>query len=520
MVRIVLPHLRAALAHLRPAASWASTRPTITRRAMSTGPPRHAFAGRVAPMSVNAPTSSTSARMRAAAFAWSRAAARRGLSTVAAPATASHGSSIGATTLVSHPIVGRWFLFSASLVFGIVVVGGITRLTESGLSITEWNVVRGMAWPSSQEAWEVEFSKYQESPEYKILNHSISLSEFKNIFYWEWLHRNLGRTIGAVFLLPTIYFTFTRPSASRIAKALAGSAANPAVAARWITPGMTKVAWTCCVFVGFQGALGWYMVKSGLENDILDHQHATPRVSQYRLAAHLGSAFVIYILSLWSGMEVLSQWRQAVVSGPSPYRQQLAALPASALKAARSFRGSVHGVAALVFLTALSGAFVAGLDAGLVYNTWPLMGGAWIPPTPELFRKISRTSINGNAEMQPVDPTERITLADLIKDGRWKNVFENPATVQFDHRMLAYTTLAGISAVFVKAHRLALPPPVRTAAAVLLGAGLGQATLGVLTLLYFVPLELAAAHQGGSLVVLSSALWLMQRMKQVMPLRK
>ncbi|KAI9189611.1 Cytochrome c oxidase assembly protein cox15 [Blastocladiella emersonii ATCC 22665] len=515
MLRFALPVGATGARCLRHAA--ATARPAI-KVALRSAPTTAAPATRMSTKATAAAASFSS--MRAGAASRMRQFAQRwGQRARFSSGTASTaGESAAAVEPLSHPIIGKWFLFSSSLVFTIVVVGGITRLTESGLSITEWNVVRGMAWPSSAEAWEVEFNKYKESPEYKLLNHSITLGEFKNIFYWEWLHRNLGRTIGMVFLVPALYFTFTRPSAARIAKALGTSTANPAVAARWMSPGVTKAAWTCCVLVGFQGALGWYMVKSGLENDILDHANATPRVSQYRLAAHLGSAFVIYVISLWNGLQVLGKWNTGITNnGVNAERAAVSQLAPEILAKCRKFARSVHGVAGLVFITALSGAFVAGLDAGLVYNTWPLVGDSFIPPSSELFRRIQKTSINGNATMAPVDPNETVTPLMLFQDQRWKNIFENPVTVQLDHRLLAYTTLASVSAMWVASRRLPLPKPVQLAAHGVMGFALAQATLGITTLLYFIPIELAAAHQGGSLALLSSAIWLMHKAKHAIP---
>ncbi|KAL7754051.1 Cytochrome c oxidase assembly protein cox15 [Sorochytrium milnesiophthora] len=424
---------------------------------------------------------------------------------------------------LSHPIVGKWMLFSSSLVFGIVVVGGITRLTESGLSITEWNLVRGMKWPSSQEEWDAEFNKYKQTPEYVLLNHSMSLKEFKSIFYWEWFHRNLGRTIGMVFLLPTIYFTATRPSAQRIAKALAGSShATKESLSQWMTPRVRKSAWVCCGLVGFQGALGWYMVKSGLNQDLLSTPNATPRVSQYRLASHLGSAFLIYIASLWTGMQVLQDYRFAVkangVSSEATFVQQLGAV--DRIRFLRFGKGT-HWLASLVFITAMSGAFVAGLDAGLVYNTWPLMGDNFVPPRHELFPPIVSSSSNGQAVTAPLsaDENEQGGALSLFSQNRWKNVFENPVTVQFDHRMLAYTTFGAVSGMWIVSRRLPLPPSVRQASSIVMAAALAQATLGITTLIYFVPLELAASHQAGSLALLTSVLWLMHRVRACAPKR-
>ncbi|KAJ3359573.1 Cytochrome c oxidase assembly protein cox15 [Allomyces javanicus] len=483
---------------LRTAASRSFPTTTITTRTFAS----------LASRAVARPSHSHQDMLRRAALRWSK----RFQSTATAAAEPTPAA-------LTHPVVGKWFLFSSSLVFGIVVVGGITRLTESGLSITEWNVIRGMKWPSSTEEWAVEFDKYQQSPEYKLLNHNISLEEFKNIFYWEWFHRNLGRTIGMVMLVPTIFFTFTRPSAARIARAIGASTVAKDSVARWMAPGTTKAAWACCVLVGFQGALGWYMVKSGLEQDILDTPNATPRVSQYRLAAHLGSAFVIYVVALWNGMQVLGNWKTHVTNnGINMDRAAVRALAADQLVKLRKFAKSSHMVAGLVFLTALSGAFVAGLDAGLVYNTWPLMGDNFIPPMHELFPAIVASSSNGHAVMARTEgEPEKITLAQLFRDNRWKNVFENQVTVQLDHRLLAYTTFAAISAMWLRSRALPLPPAVRVAAHGVMGFAVAQVTLGIATVLYFVPIQLAAAHQGGSLALLSSALYLMHKTKHAIP---
>jgi cytochrome c oxidase assembly protein subunit 15 len=260
------------------------------------------------------------------------------------------------------------------------------------------------------------------------------------------------------------------------------------------------------------------MVRSGLEHDVLDSPNATPRVSQYRLAAHLGSAFVIYVISFWNGIKILKTWKTEVsLNGLNTDRSLIQVLDPRKLGSFKRFAKGTHLVSTLVFVTALSGAFVAGLDAGLVYNTWPEMGEGYIPPLNEMFRPILSTTINGNARLGPMDETERISIRNIFEANRWRNVFENPVTVQFDHRMLAYTTFGAISTLWIGAQRLPLPPSIKIASHLLMGAALGQVALGITTLLYLVPLELAASHQAGSLVLLTSSLWLMHKVKHAMP---
>ncbi|KAF8975401.1 Cytochrome c oxidase assembly protein cox15, partial [Entomortierella lignicola] len=205
--------------------------------------------------------------------------------TVAAAATAT--ASKAAPEITVKPVVGYWMLTISAMTFGIVVLGGMTRLTESGLSIVEWNLIKGMKPPRSQAEWEEEFEKYKQFPEYKILNHGMTLEEFKRIFYYEWSHRMLGRAIGAAFILPGIFFASRGMLSKNIARR------------SLIIGGL----------IGFQGALGWYMVKSGLDEQLMSTPGATPRVSQYRLAAHLGSAFLIYTGTLMTGLKVLTDYK-------------------------------------------------------------------------------------------------------------------------------------------------------------------------------------------------------------------
>lgn len=354
-----------------------------------------------------------------------------------------------------------WLLASATSVFGIVVFGGLTRLTESGLSITEWRPVTGSFPPRDQDAWEAEFARYKLSPEFKMLNSRMDLEDFKSIYWMEWTHRLWGRVVGVTFLLPTAYFVVRR----RVSRAMAGRLVG------------------ICGLIGFQGFLGWWMVKSGLKDDLFE-QGKHPRVSQYRLAAHLGTAFVAYLAMLWNGLSILRE--HALLRDPEAGKQLLDQLRRPELK---TFRRSVVGVSLLVFTTAMSGALVAGLDAGLIYNDFPWMGQGLLPPKREMLDSFySHTPDRG----------------DLI----WRNMLENPVLVQLDHRILATTTFSAIIALWAYSRvsprvRAAIP---KTASKGMLGvvhlASL-QVVLGISTLWYLVPTPLAAAHQAGALALLT-----------------
>ena len=273
-------------------------------------------------------------------------------------------------------IIGYWLLGACGLVATTVTVGGLTRLTESGLSMTDW-AFAGRPAPSTQEAWEVEFDKYKESPQwkYQVVHSGMTLNEFKFIWYMEWGHRMLGRVIGIYVVLPTLVLV-TRPFVTN--------------ALRLRLAGFSTL-------VVCQGLLGWYMVKSGLQDN--PDSHDIPRVSQYRLASHLGAAFTLYLTMFKTSLNILMP-------------------PASAAAPAiQTLRRLGGGVAVLAFATALSGAFVAGLDAGLVYNSYPKFADQWIP--------------EGLLSFAPT----------------WRNFFENTTTVQFDHRFLGHSLLAGICLV-------------------------------------------------------------------------
>ncbi|XP_076599692.1 heme A synthase COX15 [Chaetodon auriga] len=370
---------------------------------------------------------------------------KRGQSTITAEAgTSSSPAAATVPNTATNRILGRWLLGCSGLVVGAVVLGGVTRLTESGLSMVDWHLVREMKPPQSQSEWEAEFSKYQQFPEFKIMNHDMTLPEFKFIFYMEWGHRMWGRLVGLAYILPTIYFWrkgyFNRSMKGKVLG--------------------------LCGFVFFQGLLGWYMVKSGLEEK--PESYDIPRVSQYRLSAHLGSALLLYCASLWTGLTLL--------------------LPAHKLaetKRLLQLRRFAKGTGGLVFLTALSGAFVAGLDAGLVYNSFPKMGDRWIPD-----------------DLLAFSPT-------------LKNFFENPTTVQFDHRILAISSLTAITGLYLFSRRMVLPRRAKIAISLLAAMAYGQVALGISTLLLYVPTPLAATHQSGSVALLSLAIWVLAELRKV-----
>ncbi|XP_067276986.1 cytochrome c oxidase assembly protein COX15 homolog isoform X1 [Pseudorasbora parva] len=341
-------------------------------------------------------------------------------------------------------VIGRWLLGCSGLVLGAVVLGGVTRLTESGLSMVDWHLVKEMKPPQTQAEWEEEFSKYKQFPEFKIMNHDMTLKEFKFIFYMEWGHRMWGRLVGLAYILPAAYFWrrgyFRRSMKARVLG--------------------------LCGFVVFQGLLGWYMVKSGLEEK--PESHDVPRVSQYRLAAHLGSALLLYCASLWTALTLL--------------------LPANQIPDSRHLvhlRRVAKVTGGLVFLTALSGAFVAGLDAGLVYNSFPKMGERWIPD-----------------DLLAFSPTV-------------KNAFENPTTVQFDHRILGISSLTAITGLYLYSRRTHLPRRAKVAIGCLTAMAYTQVLLGISTLLLYVPTPLAATHQSGSVALLSFSVWVLAELRRI-----
>jgi cytochrome c oxidase assembly protein subunit 15 len=323
--------------------------------------------------------------------------------------------------------IALWLLAMCALIFAMIVLGGVTRLTRSGLSIVEWQPLVGTIPPLTPEAWETLFEKYRQTPEYRKVNVGMDLEGFKGIFWLEYFHRLLGRLIGLAFLLPFLYFLIRR----RIERTL--------------TPKLLAMF----VLGGLQGLLGWLMVASGLVDE--------PRVSPYRLSAHLGLAIVIYAYILWVALGLLFPAAEATTAHAPLRRAGL-------------------GVTALVFLTILAGGFVAGTRAGFVFNDFPWMHGKLLP--------------EGLYAMQPL----------------WTDFFENVATVQFHHRLLAYALILAVPALWWYARRFALAPRARMALHVLLAASALQVGLGIATLIYIVPVSLGAAHQGGAVVVLTAAL--------------
>nr|CAB3233054.1 cytochrome c oxidase assembly protein COX15 homolog [Phallusia mammillata] len=352
---------------------------------------------------------------------------------------------IGSRILRPQKVVGWWLAGCCGLTFGMVAVGGVTRLTESGLSMVDWHLIKGMKPPTTHEEWTKEFEKYQEFPEFKILNHNMTLNEFKAIWHMEYGHRMLGRFMGLIYFLPLAYF----------------------LKKGWIDRRLKIRTGILGGLLVFQGLLGWYMVKSGLQDRF--EETDVPRVSQYRLAAHLGSAFVFYSGLMWCTLGQLL---------PTKYIEHT--------KAVRKLRMVAHSTKGLVFITALSGAFVAGLDAGLTYNSYPKMADRWIP-------------------------TDILTFSP-----KWKNFFENPTTVQFDHRLLGHTTLAMVTYTWWLARKTpGLQGRTILATNCMMGMGAIQVLLGISTLLTYVPTSLAALHQSGSLTLLSFAIWLTHELRRL-----
>ncbi|KAK3316413.1 cytochrome oxidase assembly protein-domain-containing protein [Apodospora peruviana] len=393
-------------------------------------------------------------------------------STIPKPIPKSSGSSSKSSSFpeTNSKAVGYWLLGSAASVFGIVVFGGLTRLTESGLSITEWRPVTGSLPPMSDADWQSEFDKYRASPEFKILNSHMDLAEFKKIYFMEWTHRLWGRFIGLSFVIPTVYF----------------------IARRRVTPRMAGTLVGISALIGFQGFIGWWMVKSGLKDDLFA-PGSHPRVSQYRLTAHLATAFVCYSWMLLAGLSVF-RMRKAVLD-PQAAAKTFEALSSPKLKV---LRRSVIGLTALIFTTVLSGALVAGLDAGLIYNEFPKMGNGYMPPQSELWDKFYSRKEDGS-------------------DLWWRNMLENPSLVQLDHRILAMTTFTAVLTLFAYCRtgrvKAAIPKDVRKGVSGLVHLVSLQLTLGLTTLLYMVPVPLAAAHQAGALALLTGVLVVGHRLR-------
>ncbi len=345
--------------------------------------------------------------------------------------------SFGPTDPALRRRVGRWLAVWAVMVLLTVVVGGVTRLTESGLSITEWKPVSGVIPPIGETAWEEEFAKYQRIPEYREINAGMDLAGFKRIYWVEFVHRFWARIVGLAFAIPLAVFLVRGGLGSPLTRRLVG----------------------LLVLLGLQGFMGWWMVASGLTE--------RTDVSQYRLAAHLGLALVIFGITVWTAADLLRTRGD----------------PAAA---SSGLRRGLLGFLGLVSLTVLAGAFVAGLDAGHAYNTFPLMGGRLVP------------------------------LGYFQMDPWWVNAFEHVTAVQFNHRVLGVLTALAALAVWWASRQAT--PGVRVLGMAVGLTGLAQAGLGIATLLLFVPIWLAALHQAGAVVLLGLALLMLHRLRPAEPL--
>ena len=326
-----------------------------------------------------------------------------------------------------HAAVETWLWFVAALVFAMVAVGGATRLTGSGLSITEWKPIMGAIPPLNEADWLVAFEKYKQIPQYKLVNEGMSLSDFKSIFWWEWGHRNLGRLIGLAFFVPFVVFWVRK----RIDRA-------------WV-PRLVLLF----VLGGLQGFVGWWMVASGLTE--------RTDVSQYRLVSHLSLALVIYCGLVWTALEI-GGWRAGEMS----------------TDAARRLFPWALGFLALVFGQIMLGGFVAGTDAGMSYNTWPLMDGRIVPEGYWGF------------------------------DPWWLSPFEQIQAIQFNHRVGGYAVFAAAIAVWWW-ERKSGDARIAWLGGVLLAVTIAQVLIGIATLIAVMPLWLAALHQFGAVLLLTAA---------------
>jgi len=325
--------------------------------------------------------------------------------------------------------IALWLFGCAAMIFLMVVIGGVTRLTESGLSITEWQPIAGVIPPLSESDWALEFERYKAIPQYQAIHAGMTLAEFKTIFLWEYAHRLWGRLIGVAFAAPFLWFLWKRRIPAALARRLAG----------------------LLVLGSLQGLLGWYMVESGLQDRV--------EVSQYRLTAHLALAVVLYLAILWVALDLLA-----------PPRDRLSESRAELL------RRALTALLGLAFLTMAAGGFVAGLRAGYIYNTFPLMNGDVVPP-----------------DYATVTPW-------------YLNPLESLAAVQFDHRVLAELTWIAAVGFWLWSLGLKLQMGLRWALAAIPAVATVQLALGIATLLLVVPIPLAAAHQAGALLLLTAIL--------------
>ncbi|MCW8194241.1 heme A synthase [Proteobacteria bacterium 005FR1] len=334
--------------------------------------------------------------------------------------------------------ISTWLLVCAAVIFCMILLGGVTRLTGSGLSIVEWDPIMGTIPPLTDEQWQAAFDQYKQYPEYQKVNRGMDMAGFKQIFAYEYAHRLLGRFIGVLFFIPLVFFWV---------KGRIPSGYKPKLVGLFLLGGL-------------QGLVGWLMVKSGLVD--------TPRVSQYRLITHLGLAVIIYSAILWVAFDLLYPGRQQDPNSGKGLKRFAFALPA------------------LLFFMILSGGLVSGLDAGFAYNTFPLMDGRVFP-----------------VGLYGLDPA-------------WRSIFEDITTVQFNHRMFAYLLVILIGTFVVMSLRKGVTGRTRVGTFALLGMLIVQVTLGISTLLamgVMIPVALGAAHQGGAVLLLTSALYLSHSMK-------
>ncbi|EQC35108.1 hypothetical protein SDRG_07342 [Saprolegnia diclina VS20] len=372
-------------------------------------------------------------------------------------------SSVAATleNVAANRPIAFWLFGCAGMVGTMVAVGGATRLTRSGLSMVTWKPHGGLP-PMSAEEWNQEFELYKTFPEWQTRK-NMTVDEFKGIYFWEYSHRMLGRVIGLTFAGPLAYFLLRK----RMPKEMYG-----------------RMAFLFGLG-GFQGLVGWWMVRSGLE-DVDAANRKEIRVSPYRLATHLALAFTTCGLLTWTGLSILKP------ALPERLNLERDTITPDALKRMLKVRSALKHTTSVLAFTILSGAFVAGIDAGMAFNTFPKMDGQWIPD-----------------DLLAIEP-------------KWRNFFENTPLVQFDHRVLAMTTLAG----FCTAYGLArhpnvwwqLPAPAKTALNLNLAAVGGQVALGITTLLNCVPVPLAVAHQTGALVLLTSSIYTLHTLRFARPL--
>ncbi|MCX7308602.1 MAG: COX15/CtaA family protein [Afipia sp.] len=331
-----------------------------------------------------------------------------------------------------------WLVIVAALIVCTLLVGGATRLTESGLSIVEWKPVTGTLPPLSQAEWSAEFEAYKKIPQYREMNQGMSLDEFKTIYWWEWAHRALARFIGIAFLLPFLWFLWRGA----------------------ITGQLMRRLWILFALGGLQGAVGWWMVKSGLA--------ARTSVSQYRLAVHFMLALLLFSAVVWTVRRLQSR---------------------PLLVASMRLKVTSWLLLGLVFLQLYFGALVAGLRAGKIFNTWPNIDGVLIPSFDRLF----------------------------FETPWWRNFFDNMLTVQFSHRMIAYVLLAAAIYHAIDAMRLRANTVVTSGACWLLASIVLQVAIGVATLLHQVPIDMGVAHQANAIVVLTLALLQAERLNATSP---